>query len=196
MDVEIEYYLHDEFEKSKWITLEDANVEHLLNVFASVDGHSNDGISKNIWKACVNSTKHLFWHKQRKDGNSDDGNSKDVWKACANFMKHLYWHKQRKTVLGPRVEALPDSHRFKASCLFELSRVLQSIGSDAERVGLLSRAIEKDLFRVGLILLYLSGANLELGHYEEGLKQAKEALAIAEANFGDVAREGCLNLVA
>jgi tetratricopeptide (TPR) repeat protein len=166
MSVQIEYFIQDSFESSKWITMEDANVEHLLNVFTSIDGKSND-----------------------------------VWEACANFMKHLYWHKQRKTVLGPRVETLPDSHPFKSSCLFELSRVLQSLGSHAERVGLLSRALalekeRKNLLRVGLTLLYLSGANLELGLYEEGLKQAREALAIAEAGYGPVEQGGCLNMIA
>ena len=66
------------FEKARWIASEDANVEHLLDDFTSIDG-----------------------------------NSSDVWGACADFMKHLYWHKPRLAALGPKIERLPDDHPSK-----------------------------------------------------------------------------------
>ena len=47
------------FGETRWITLEDVNVEHLLDVFTTIDKDS-DG----IWKACTKFMEHLYWHKQ------------------------------------------------------------------------------------------------------------------------------------
>jgi hypothetical protein len=46
------------FEEAKWIISEDVNVEHLLNVFTSIDTGSKD-----VWDACASFMRHLFWHK-------------------------------------------------------------------------------------------------------------------------------------
>jgi tetratricopeptide (TPR) repeat protein len=48
------------YKETPWITLEDVNVEHLLDVFTSIDVHSSD-----VWIACINFMEHLYWHKQR-----------------------------------------------------------------------------------------------------------------------------------
>ena len=48
------------FEDTRWITSEDANVEHLFDVFTSIDP------SLDIWKACNHFIRHLYWHKPRK----------------------------------------------------------------------------------------------------------------------------------
>ena len=48
------------FEETQWITLEDANVEHLLNIFTSIDADSED-----IWIVCMAFVDHLCWHKPR-----------------------------------------------------------------------------------------------------------------------------------
>ena len=48
------------FEEAQWIRLEDANVEHLLEVFTSVDANSVD-----VWDACAYFMGHLYWHKRR-----------------------------------------------------------------------------------------------------------------------------------
>ena len=166
LSVQIECHKQGNFSDSEWITSEDANVEHLIDVFTTVDP-----------------------------------NSDDVWKACANFMKLLHWHKQRKTSLGPKVKALHDSNPFKALCLFEFSRVLKSIGSDAERKELLSHALKlarerRDFYRVAFTLLYLSDANLELGLFEEAIRQAREALAIVESRGIPEEKAATLNLLA
>ena len=48
------------FEKAQWITLEDVNVEHLLNVFTTIDATSD-----NVWDACYHFMEHLHCHKPR-----------------------------------------------------------------------------------------------------------------------------------
>jgi len=80
------------FEESRWITSEDVNVEHLLDVFTSINA-----------------------------------GSRDVWSACSRFTNRLYWHKPRLVVLGPKIEALPDEHPFKAPCLWNLSWLFFSV---------------------------------------------------------------------
>ena len=47
------------FEHTRWITSEDVNVEHLLDVFTSADPNSP------IWNACNGFMAHLLWHKPR-----------------------------------------------------------------------------------------------------------------------------------
>ena len=46
------------FEEAKWIISEDVNVEHLLNVFTTIDAASG-----NVWSACAHFMQHLHWHK-------------------------------------------------------------------------------------------------------------------------------------
>jgi hypothetical protein len=46
--------------KHEWIISEDINVEHLLDVFTTID-ESSDG----VWVACINFMGHLRWHKKR-----------------------------------------------------------------------------------------------------------------------------------
>ena len=48
------------FEEARWITSEDVNVEHLLEVFTSIDANSYD-----VWDACCHFMEHLRWHKPR-----------------------------------------------------------------------------------------------------------------------------------
>jgi tetratricopeptide (TPR) repeat protein len=48
------------YDESQWITSEDVNVEHLLDVFTSTDLNSGD-----VWDACANFMEHLYWHKRR-----------------------------------------------------------------------------------------------------------------------------------
>ena len=146
-------------EETRWITSEDANVEHLLNVLTPIDPNS-------------------------------DG----VWRACANFMNLLYWHKPRRTVLGPKIKALPDDHRFKPDCLLWLGWLFESVGDYAEEKRLLEHALKLARERgndkgVALTLAELSDANRLLGRSWEGIRQAKEALEIFE-RIGDTARQG------
>ena len=48
------------FEEARWITSEDVNVEHLLDVFTTIDATSGS-----VWGGCARFMQHLFWHKPR-----------------------------------------------------------------------------------------------------------------------------------
>ena len=151
------------FKEAQWIVSEDTNIEHLLDVFTSL--------------------------------NQDTG---DNWDACYHFMDHLYWHKPRRTVLGPKIEALPDDHHSKPNCLYGLSQLFRLVWNHAERKRLLTHALELerqrgDDFRVARTLRRLSDVNRLLQLYEEGIGQAKEALDIARRINDTIEQSRCLN---
>jgi len=136
------------FKETQWIVTEDVNVEHLLNVFTSFDG-----------------------------------NSDDVWNAYAGLMRHLHYHKPQLTMLGPKIEGLPDGHAFKPKCLFWLSRLFSSVGNYTECKRLLIQMLglwrEKgDYDMIAQTLTSLAGTNDRLGLHKEGIEQAEEALGI------------------
>ena len=155
------------FEEGRWIASEDVNVEHLLDVFTSSDPERGF-----------------------------------TWEACFDFMKHLYWFKPRQTILGSKIEALPDDHKHKSKYLLQLSRLFEAVGHHMEQKRLLVDALklqrwQRDDPGAAFTLRCLSSVNRLLCHYEEGIRQAKEALAIYERMgviegqmrcFGDLAR--------
>ena len=49
------------FRESRWIVTEDVNVEHLLDIFTSIDANAEE-----VWGACGNFITHLHWHKPRR----------------------------------------------------------------------------------------------------------------------------------
>jgi tetratricopeptide (TPR) repeat protein len=138
------------FDEARWITAEDANVEHLLNVFTSIDANSGE-----VWDACYHLLEHLTCHKPRLvvlgpkiQGLPDDHPSKA---KCLSGLASLF------SDVGNHVECKRLSiHALKLS---------QEQGDD---------------FRVAEILWILSGTNNLLHQYEEGINQAKEALGIYE----------------
>ena len=150
------------FGETQWITSQDVNIEHLLDVLTTTDVNS-DGI----------------------------------WRACINFMIHLHWHKKQLTILGPKIEGLPDDHHSKPECLFQLSRLFDSVRNHVERKRLLTHAL--DLWReqgsdrqVARTLMQLSDVNQVISLHTEGTQQAKEASGVYE-RLGDMANQAqCL----
>jgi len=130
-----------------------------------------------------------------------DANSRNVWDTCSSFIHHLYWHKPRLTLLGPRVEELPDDHPCKPSCLFRLSRLFGEIGNHTECKRVLTHTLELwrgqgDDHRVAEVLRDLCSANRLLGLYKEGIQCAEESLKISE-RLSDTTRQAwCLNELA
>ena len=134
---------------SRWIMSEDVNVEHLIDVFTSIDA-----------------------------------DSEDVWKACIHFMCHLGLHKPRLIILGPKFEALPNSHPSKPHCLMWLSQFANVTGNGAETKRILIRCLglwreRGDDNRIAETLACLSDANQGLGLHEEAIQQAREALEVS-----------------
>ena len=130
-----------------------------------------------------------------------DADADNVWKACINFIKHLYWHKPRHTVLGPKIEGLPDDHRYKPVGLAQLAKLSYSVGDYSERNRLLNQTLNlarkrRDNNRVAWTLRELSDVNRNLGLYKEGIQQAKEALEIYQRLGATMEQAGCLNFLA
>ena len=151
------------FGHTRWITSEDVNIEHLLDIFTSIDTSSDD-----------------------------------IWGACINFMRHLFWHKRRLIVLRRKIELLPDDHPFKLECSYELSRLFYSVGDHAEQKRLLSHvlALLKERGDDGLVarmLSRLSDANRLLGLHKEGILLATEASEIHRRLDDTVEQARCLN---
>jgi len=150
------------FEEARWIKSEDVNVEHLLDVFTTIDPTSDS-----------------------------------VWDACAGFMNHIYWHKPRLVVLGRKVEALPDDHPHKPECLYHLSNLFQTVGSNAERKRLLTHTLNlsrerEDNRGLARALTHLSRVSSITGSYKEGVLQAKEASEIFQRLGDAVEQARCL----
>jgi tetratricopeptide (TPR) repeat protein len=138
------------FGESQWITSEDANVEHLLDVFTTTDANS-DG----VWDACANFMNHLYRHKKRLtilkpkiEGLPDGHRSKP---ECLLHLSRLF------SSVGDQVEC-----KRLLICALELWR---EQGSDDQ---------------VARTLMELSDTNRLVGLPKEGIPQAKEALGIYE----------------
>lgn len=63
--------------------------------------------------------------------------SDTIIEVCVNFLEHLYWYNGRYTVLGSKIEGLPDDHRLKSKSLIELSRLSHILGNYLEEKQLL-----------------------------------------------------------
>ena len=138
------------FEEARWITLEDVNVEHLLDVFTSFDANSGD-----VWDTCAYFMRHLYWHKPRlvmlgpkTEGLPDVHRSKP---ECLFRLSLLF------DSVGNHVE-------YKRLLVHTL-KIWRERGDDIQ---------------VAETLVFLSRANKTLGLYKEGIRQAEEALEICK----------------
>ena len=138
------------FEEARWIALEDVNVEHMFNVFTSIDADS-----VGTWDACASFMRHLNWHKIRLvalgpkiEGLPDDHHSKP---GCLFQLSLLFQH------VGNRVE--------QKRLLVNALKLWRERRND---------------FEVAETLRFLSGANRRLGLYSEGKSQTKEVFEIYE----------------
>ena len=150
------------YTEAQWIVSEDVNVEHLLDVFTTIEGGSDE-----------------------------------VWEACDNFIEHLYYHKQRLTILKAKIEGITDGRNPRLGCWYKLAYLVFAVGNFVEAKRLVTHALtnwrgEGSENQVAEMLDLLSMANQQMGLYEEGMGQAKEALEIFE-RLGDVQKQaGCL----
>jgi tetratricopeptide (TPR) repeat protein len=138
------------YEEARWIISEDVNVEHLLDVFTSIDANPDD-----IWDVCADFMGHLFWHKPRLVvlGPKLEG-LPDNYPSKPNCLFHL--------------SRLFDS----VGNLLEYKRLLLHTLK-------LWRDREED-FQMARTLTCLADVNRRLHLFKEGIQQAKEALEISE----------------
>ena len=112
-----------------------------------------------------------------------DGTGGNAWRACSHFMRHLYWHKPQPVTLGPRIEALADDHPSKLECLFQLSRLFQTLGNHVEQERLLTHTLRLSRERgdnhdLAKTLGQLSRLHSDTRRYEEGIQEVTEASEI------------------
>ena len=137
-------------EDARWIRSEDVNVEHLLDVFTTVD--STSGV---VWGACVNFMNHLYWQKPRLvvlgakiEALADDHPSKlDCLSKFSELFQRVGNHTEPKRLL---------THILK-------------LAREQEDDGKLARA-----------LYFLSIAHISTEQFEEGVREMKEALEVWE----------------
>ena len=155
------------FEEARWITSEDANVEHLLDVFSSVDPNSED-----IWDGCDDFMRHLYWHKPRQT----------VLRPKIQQLTDGHPWKPRGLL---RVAGLLNS----VGNPIEEKRLL------AHALKLWRERGSSD-YGIAITLWRLSQANRLLGLREEGIPQAEEALRIFERRGDTMDQAGCLSELA
>jgi tetratricopeptide (TPR) repeat protein len=150
------------FEEARWITSEDVNVEHLLDVFTTIDATSDA-----VWGACVGFMKHLLWRKPRLvtlgrniEALPDDHPSK---LECLSHLSRLF------TKVGNHTE----SKRLLTRSL----KLSQEHG---------------DHRRLARTLRQLSTVHYYMRLFKEGIPQAKEASEIYERLGDTVEQAHCL----
>ena len=138
------------FREGQWIKSEDANAEHLLDVFTPIDMNASD-----VWDICCHFMEHLYWYKPRQtvlrlkiEGLPDSHPSKT---------KCLF----RLSLLAGAVGNDAEQKQLLVHTL--------ALGRE-----------QGDDFRVAETLQWLSDVNRNLGLYSEGIPQAEEASKMFE----------------
>ncbi|KAF9779624.1 hypothetical protein BJ322DRAFT_1113424 [Thelephora terrestris] len=162
-------YVHPEkpgFGESRWITLEDVNVEHLLDVFTPKDAKPDGS-----WDVCFHFMEHLVWHKPRRtvlgpkvEGLSDDHHSKP---KCLFELARLFYG----------VRNLAEARRL-LTCALQLGR---------------QRADEPGVAQTLRWLIFVNGL---LSNFKEGIRQAREAIEIRERLGDTIGQADCCNYLA
>jgi tetratricopeptide (TPR) repeat protein len=136
------------FGETRWIVLEDVNVEHLIDAFTSVDEYTGD-----VWDACCHFMKHLYWHKPR-------------YTTLTPKIEGLpgnHPHKPNCLSDLSRLIQQAGNHAEGKRLFIHTLRLERQRGDD---------------FQVAQTLRHLSDVNRLLGLHEEGIQQTKEALEI------------------
>jgi tetratricopeptide (TPR) repeat protein len=130
-----------------------------------------------------------------------DQTRRDIWCVCCHFVEHLVWHKPRQTILGSKIEALPDDHPSKTKSLTRLSWLFNQLGNRVEQKRLLTLTLELERRRgddtgIANALRELSNANRSLNLFEEAIQQSREALALLKRTGNAIGQAACLHYLA
>ena len=136
------------YEEARWIASEDVNVEHLLDIFTSIDTKS-----VGTWDACARFMEHIYWHKPRLvvlgpklEGLPDNHPSKPM---CLFHLSRLF------SSVGDDVEC--------KRLLVHTLKLRRELGND---------------IKIAQTLGFLASVNQRLLLHKEGILQAKESLEI------------------
>ena len=147
---------------TRWMTSEDLNIEHLLDVFTTIDADSDY-----VWDACAGFMEHLIQHNNRLtilqpkiEALPDDNLSKP---ECLFLLSRLF------ELVGNKVE--------RKRLLTHTLKLEREQGDD---------------YGVAQKLRYLADTNQDMGLYDEGIQHAREALGIYERHGNTAAQAGCL----
>jgi len=153
-------------EETRWITSEDVNVEHVLDIFSSIDADS-----ASVWEACADYLRHLRWHKRRPvvlgsriEGLPDDHPSKP--RCLVQLTRLLY-------SLGSYLNA--------KRLIVHTVELRRERGSDRQ---------------VAKALKSLASVNVDLSLFAEGIPHAKEALEVYERLDDTAGQVDCLHCLA
>ena len=154
------------FGESRWIMSEDVNVEHLLDVFVSVDMNTPD-----IWDACVGFLSHLYWQKPRQTVLRSKIES--LPGSHPSKAECLFWLSRLLGSVGNKAD--------------EKQLLVLTLTLERER---------GDNFRVAQTLRSLCHVNRDLGLHREGIQQAEEALEIFKRLGDTLEEATCLGNLA
>jgi len=154
------------FGETRWIVSEDVNVEHLLDVFTTIDADSHD-----VWDACSLFVHYLYWHKPRlttlgpriMDLPDDHPHKPSCLVRLSRLFGEIGNHTEHKRVLTHALD------------------LWRERGNDHQ---------------VGQALRDLTDANRLLGLYKEGVQCAEEALKIYEQLGNTAQQAHCLKELA
>jgi len=136
------------YEEAKWVKSEDVNIEHLLDVFTSIDANSHD-----VWDTCACFMRHLYWHKPRLI----------VLGPKIEWLPDNHHSKPECLLLLSWLSDSVGNHMEYKRLLIHTLKLWRKRGDD---------------FEVAQTLRFLAGANRELGLKVEGMLQMKETLEI------------------
>ena len=138
------------FKEGQWITTEDVNMEHLLNVFTTINASS-----EGIWDVCAKFMAQLYWHRPRL---VTLGRKIEALPDGHPFKGQCLWELSR--LFG------------SVGNLVERKRLLShSLKIERE---------QENHVRVAHALRHLSDTNRGMGLHKEGIPQAREASEIFE----------------
>ena len=154
------------FVEGRWIMSEDVNVEHLVDIFTTIDPNSDS-----VWVACTNFMRHLYWHKKRPtilqpkvEGLPEYHHAKP---ECVSQLSRLNYS------VGNFVES--------KRLMSRASKLWRERDDDAN---------------VAQTLMDLSNTNRAMGLPKEGIQQAQEALGIYERLGYTLKQAQCLDRLA
>ena len=156
----------DEFGGTQWIKSEHINVEHLLDIFTSIDPGSLD-----VWDACDHFMHYLYWHKPRQT----------VLKSKIKSLPDQHPSKPQCLFRLSWLCGLSEDYREQEQLLTYTLTLKRGQGDDPS---------------VALTLRSLSYVNRMLGLYQKGIPQAEEALEIYKQSGNTMEQAECLHNLA